>query len=255
MSFVSGPPPIPAPVQTTPPPDPNNPVRVLVVDDHAFFRRGLVSVLDVEDDIEIVGEAGDGEDAVRRASALRPDVVLMDVRMPRASGIDACAEIKRAVPHCKIVMLTISDEEADLFEAIKGGATGYLLKEIAVEELADAIRAVIDGQSFINPFMALRLIGEVSAIAKRERSQPAQSPAPELSQRENEVLRQIARGLSNREIGNRLFISENTVKNHVRHILDKLGLHSRVEAAAYAARVFDDAGEEDPPDGTAVSLR
>lgn len=254
MSDVSGTPPVPAPVPTDPTAA-HSPVRVLVVDDHAFFRRGLVSVLEVEADIEIVGEAGDGAEAVRLAGALNPDIVLLDVRMPRISGPDACEGIKRDVPGCKIVMLTISDEEADLFEAIKSGAIGYLLKEIAIEELAEAIRAVIDGQSFINPFMALKLIGEVSAVAKCKRGAARKAPAAELSARENEVLRQIACGRSNREIGNRLFISENTVKNHVRNILEKLGLHSRVEAAAYAARMFDDTDGIQPPHGTAQPLR
>jgi two-component system NarL family response regulator len=210
---------------------------VLVVDDHAFFRRGLVSVLAEEPDIDVVGECGDGDDAVRQAARLRPDVVLMDVWMPRSSGIDACAGIKSTVPDAKIVMLTMSDEEDDLFEALKAGATGYLLKEIAVDELPDAVRAVADGQSFINPSMATKLIGEFTALARRGRGgRSRQAAPPQLTERETEVLRLVARCLNNKEIADELFISEHTVKNHVRNILEKLQLHSRTEAAVYAVR-------------------
>ncbi|MFC7327549.1 response regulator [Marinactinospora rubrisoli] len=218
------------------PPTRCEPIRVLVVDDHAFFRRGLVSVLAEEADIDVVGEAGDGEQAIRQAGDLRPDVVLMDVRMPRTSGIDACTGIKDAVPSAKIVMLTISDEEEDLFEAIKAGATGYLLKEIAVDELPEAVRAVSGGQSFINPSMATKLIGEFATLARKDKGRSQQVPAPRLTEREMEVLRLVARGLNNRDIGQKLYISENTVKNHVRNILEKLQLHSRMEAVVYAVR-------------------
>ncbi|TDQ51965.1 response regulator [Actinorugispora endophytica] len=218
------------------PPTRLDPIKVLVVDDHAFFRRGLVSVLAEEPDIDVVGEAGDGEEAVSRASALRPDVVLMDVRMPKAGGIAACTGIRDAVPDAKIVMLTMSDEEEDLFEAIKAGATGYLLKEISVVELPAAVRAVSGGQSFINPSMATKLIGEFATLARKEKGRPQPVAVPRLTGRETEVLRLVARGLNNRDIADRLYISDNTVKNHVRNILEKLQLHSRTEAAVYAIR-------------------
>ena len=144
------------------------PIRVLVVDDHALFRRGLEIVLAQESDIEVVGEAGDGAEAVEQAADLLPDVVLMDVRMPRRSGIEACTAIKDVVPSARIIMLTISDEEGDLYEAIKAGATGYLLKEISIDEVATAIRAVAGGQSLISPAMASKLLTEFATLIKRD---------------------------------------------------------------------------------------
>ncbi|WP_026116944.1 response regulator [Nocardiopsis valliformis] len=215
---------------------PPRPIRVLVVDDHALFRRGLVSVLNDEDDIDVVDEAGDGDEAVVLATELRPDVVLMDVMMPNSTGIEACPRIRAAVPEVKFVMLTMSEDEADLFEALKAGATGYLLKEIAVTDIARAVRAIAEGQSFINPAMAIKLIGEFAELAKQEKTPKAAPAIPELTPRETEVLKLLARSLNNREIGERLFITENTVKNHVRNILEKLQVHSRTEAAIYAVR-------------------
>ena len=210
-------------------------LQVLIVDDHALFRRGLQMVLEQEIDIDVVGEAADGQEAVQKAQELMPDVVLMDVRMPRRSGIEAAGEIKELLPHAKILMLTISDEEADLYEAIKAGASGYLLKEISIEEVADAIRSVWAGQSRISPSMASKLLTEFAAMSKRA-DERRQVPAPRLTEREMEVLTLVAEGLNNRDIGQRLFISENTVKNHIRNILEKLHLHSRMEAVVYAVR-------------------
>jgi DNA-binding NarL/FixJ family response regulator len=213
-----------------------DPIRVLIVDDHALFRRGLEMVLEEQGDIEVVGEGSDGNEAVEKAGDLLPDVVLMDIRMPRRGGIEACTAIKSAVPSAKIVMLTISDEEEDLFEAIKAGASGYLLKEISIDEVPQAVRAVQGGQSLISPSMASKLITEFAALAKRSAERQQQVPAPKLTDREMEVLRLVAKGLGNREIARELFISENTVKNHVRNILEKLQLHSRMEAVVYAVR-------------------
>jgi DNA-binding NarL/FixJ family response regulator len=210
-------------------------LRVLIVDDHALFRRGLQMVLQQEEDIEVVGEAADGAEAIEQAVELMPDVVLMDVRMPKRSGIEATQQIRDSLPHAKILMLTISDEEQDLYEAIKAGASGYLLKEISIEEVADAIRSVWAGQSRISPSMASKLLSEFAAMSKRA-DERQQVPAPRLTEREMEVLRLVAQGLNNRDIAGQLFISENTVKNHIRNILEKLHLHSRMEAVVYAVR-------------------
>src|SRR5918992_5557716 len=210
-------------------------IRVLIVDDHALFRRGLQMVLEGESDIDVVGEASDGHEAVVRAEQTTPDVVLMDVRMPKRSGIEATRVIKDTLPTTKILMLTISDEESDLYEAVKAGASGYLLKEISIEEVAGAVRSVHQGQSLISPSMASKLLNEFASMV-RGRDERTSLPAPRLTERELEVLKLVARGKNNRDIGTELFISENTVKNHVRNILDKLHLHSRMEAVVYAVR-------------------
>ena len=210
-------------------------LRVLIADDHALFRRGLEMVLDNEPDIEVVGEAHDGDQAVDRAAELMPDVVLMDVRMPRRSGIEATQKIKEQLPHVKILVLTNSDEEADLYDSIKAGASGYLLKEISSEEVADSIRSVMQGHSRISPAMASKLLTEFQAMTKREDDRQPLAP-PRLTDRELEVLSLVAQGKGNRDIAGDLFISENTVKNHIRNILEKLQLHSRMEAVIYAVR-------------------
>ena len=210
-------------------------IRVMICDDHALFRRGLKMVLEAEPDIDVIAEAEDGETAVAEVADHVPDVVLMDVRMPSVDGIEATRRIAEAVPSTKIVMLTVSDEEADLYEAIKAGATGYLLKEISIEEVASAVRAVVAGQSLISPSMASKLLTEFTNLAKRA-DERTTVPTPRLTDRELEVLRLVAQGKSNREIAGDLYISENTVKNHVRNILEKLHLHTRMEAVMYAVR-------------------
>ena len=211
------------------------PIRVLICDDHALFRRGLIMVLEDEDTIEVVAEAENGREAVDMAENFAPDVVLMDVRMPGLDGIEATRRISETRPSARIIMLTVSDQEDDLFEAVKAGATGYLLKEISIEEVADAIRAVMNGQSLLSPSMATKLITEFGELAKRA-DQPADVPAPRLTARELEVLKLVAEGMSNKDVAAELTISENTVKNHVRNILEKLHLHSRMEAVMYAMR-------------------
>jgi two-component system NarL family response regulator len=209
-------------------------IRVLICDDHALFRRGLMMVLEEEDDIEVVAEAANGAEAVDLARALAPDVVLMDVRMPRLDGIAATRAILEAIPNTSVIMLTVSDEEDDLFEAMKAGAAGYLLKEISIDEVGRSVRGVYQGQRLVTPSLAAKLITEFAGMSHR--SAPRGIDAPQLTPRELEVLRHVADGATNREIANRLGISENTVKNHVRNILEKLRLHTRMEAVMYAMR-------------------
>jgi two-component system NarL family response regulator len=207
---------------------------VLIVDDHALFRRGLELVLAVEPDLEVVGEAGDGIAAIDMAAELAPDVVLMDVRMPGLGGIEATRRIRTEQPMTKVVMLTVSEDEEDLFDAIRAGATGYLLKELSIEEVADTVRAVARGQALVSPSMATKLLTEFNLLSRRVAEQ--HGDAPRLTDRELEVLRLVAKGMSNKEIAAELIIAENTVKNHVRNILEKLELRTRMEAAMFAVR-------------------
>jgi len=191
-------------------------------------------VLAVEPDLEVVGEAADGIEAIDMAAELAPDVVLMDVRMPGVGGIEATRRIRTEQPMTKVVMLTVSEDEEDLFDAIRAGATGYLLKEVSIEEVADTVRAVARGQALVSPSMAAKLLTEFNLLSRRVAEQ--HGDAPRLTDRELEVLRLVAKGMSNKEIAAELVIAENTVKNHVRNILEKLELRTRMEAAMYAVR-------------------
>jgi DNA-binding NarL/FixJ family response regulator len=212
---------------------PASPVRVLIVDDHAVFRHGLQLALEQVDDLDVVGSCEAGAAAVQEASALRPDVVLMDVRMPGMTGIEAARQIGELHPTVRVVMLTASQNEGDLFASIRAGACGYLLKEASTEEVADAIRAVAHGQGFVSPAMTAKLLAEFNTLALRaERGEGERR----LTRRESEILGLVAQGLSNKQIAAQLVISQNTVKNHVRNILEKLRLRSRAEAAAFAVR-------------------
>lgn len=215
------------------PPEGIDRLRVLVADDHDLYRRGMQVVLGQEDDLEVVGEGRNGAEAVDLAVELVPDVVLMDVRMPVLTGIQACGRIKDLVPSAKILMLTMSDEEADLFDALRAGARGYLLKDEPAEAVIEGIRAVHAGHSMIPPQMAAMLVTEFGRLSRKAEERER---GPKLTDREIEVLRLVARGAANKEIAKTLFISENTVKNHIRNILDKLQMHSRVAAAMYAMR-------------------
>lgn len=220
-------------------PAPPDVIRVLIVDDHALYRRGLQTVLATEDGIDVVGEAADGNEAVDLAEETLPDVIVMDVGMPKRGGIEACRVIKQRIPSARIIMLTSSDDEEHLFEAVRAGANGYLLKDVPPEEVAVGIRGVFDGQSLISPMMASKLLQEFSKMSRHEAAAPAPTPElelPRLTERELGILRLVARGKLNREIAGELFISENTVRNHIRNILDKLQMHSRMEAAMYAVR-------------------
>ncbi len=206
-------------------------ISVVVADDEELFRRGLRTVLETEAGFT-VAEASDGVEAVAQATTLAPDVVLMDVRMPKMGGIEAAAQIRDVAPSTRVIMLTASDEDDDLYAAVRAGANGYLLKDSSFDTVVGAVRAVARGESLINPSMATKLLAEFSALAD---GRPADAMS-RLSERELDVLRLVAQGRTNREAAVALNLSENTVKNHMANILDKLHLRSRVEAAVYALR-------------------
>jgi two-component system NarL family response regulator len=205
-------------------------IRVLLVDDQELFRRGVTMVLGADGGFEIE-DVDDGDAALERIAEEPFDVVLLDVRMPGRSGVEICGAIKETAPTTGIIMLTASDDEADLYESIKAGAAGYLLKDGSTyDQVAEAVKLVAAGQSLISPSMATKLLDEFVHMAK------GPAPATSLTARELQVLRLVAHGKSNRDIAGELFISENTVKNHIRNILEKLQMKSRMEAAMYAVR-------------------
>jgi two-component system, NarL family, response regulator LiaR len=203
-------------------------IRVLVVDDHAVVREGLRTFLSLQDGIEVVGEAGDGREAVAAAERERPDVVLMDLVMPRLDGVEAMRELRTRVPAARVIVLTSFLDDDRLLPAIRAGAAGYLLKNVEPSELARAVRAADAGEALIDPVVAARL---VNALADNHRSEPS------LTEREQEVLDLLARGYANKRIARELGISEKTVKTHVGHVLAKLGVADRTQAALYAARI------------------
>lgn len=208
-------------------------MRVVVVEGQELLRAGLACLLGEADGLEVAGSTTDGDEAVELVRAVVPDVVLIGLELPTLDGLSACALIRQEQPQTKVVVLTASAEETHLYEALKNGASGYLLTSSTVEEVVHAVRVVAGGQSVISPAMAAKLIDEFKEISAAERQA---AEGPRLTGRELEVLRLVAEGLNNREVGRRLYISENTVKNHVRNILDKLNLHSRMEAVMYAVR-------------------
>ena len=202
-------------------------VRIAVIDDHTLFRRGLISLLGREPGFAIVAEAADGFEGIKAVAASRPDVVLLDLNMPGISGLDAIGAIRKEAPDARVVMLTVSEDAEDLMQALRDGATGYLLKNIEAEFLVAAIRRAAEGDSVVSPEMTSKLVERVRAGEK-----PA--PVDVLSPREREILIHLSRGLSNKEIGRSLAVAESTVKIHVQHILRKLNLASRVQAAIWA---------------------
>ncbi|MFQ5847252.1 MAG: response regulator [Candidatus Methylomirabilales bacterium] len=208
------------------------PVRVLVADDHILFRSGLISLLSAEPGIEVVGEADTGRRTVEKTRELMPDVVLMDVYMPDWDGIETTRHLKAELPYVKIIILTIAEDEKVLFEAVKAGAQGYLLKKIEPQQLFDQIRAVACGEGAIAGHLAARLLKEFARQNKPDGAHPLQ----ELTGREREVLQLVTQGKTNKEIAGELCIAENTVKNHLKNILEKLHLQNRVQAVAFALR-------------------
>jgi DNA-binding NarL/FixJ family response regulator len=207
-------------------------IRVLLVDDDALMRAGLASILSSDAAVDVVGEAADGRDAVERVDALRPDVVLMDVRMPEVDGITATRDVVAASPDTRVVILTTFEDDVYIFGALTAGASGFLLKRTTPESLIEAIKAVAAGDSLLSPSVTRRVIDRMAALPSGEALLDRR--LEELTARERDVLEQIARGLSNAEIAGALVIEESTVKTHVKRILLKLGLRDRVQAVIFA---------------------
>ena len=213
------------------------PIRILLVDDQPLFRKAIATLIDEQPDMTVVGEAENGLDGVEQARALDPDLVVMDVEMPVMDGVQAVALLQDQAPRAKVIMLTVSESEDFLFEALRNGADGYLLKDLRPDQLYDMLRSVMRDEAPISPAIAGRLLREL-----RERD-PSVRPAasdrdvgPGLTRREVEILQLVADGLSNKEIGTHLSITEGTVKNHVHNALEKLHLENRIQAAAYVVR-------------------
>lgn len=209
-------------------------IRVLLVDDQVLFREGLETLLSVHKDIQVVGNASNGQEAFDVAAHVRPDVVLMDVRMPVLDGVRATSLLKDALPQCRVIVLTTFDDDEYIFDALRAGAVGYLLKDVASAQLVEAIRAVARGESILEPSVAAKVIAEFSRVSSMVPSMQMEQLVEPLSERELEILSLIARGASNKEIAGQLFIAEGTVKNHVTHILSKLGVRDRTQAAIKA---------------------
>ncbi len=209
-------------------------ITVLVVDDHTLFRRGIVAVLSNQKELKVIGEAADGLEAIEKTRELKPDVILMDLNMPRCSGLEAIQALHTEMPQVNILVLTVSEMEADLFVAVKFGATGYLLKKAEPEELVHAISAIAQGGVIVSPLMATKLLTEFKYLATGGKKEATEKDKAELSPREVEVLQLVAQGAPNKEIADSLFISENTVKTHLKSIMEKLHLANRSQAAAYA---------------------
>ncbi|MFQ5847257.1 MAG: response regulator [Candidatus Methylomirabilales bacterium] len=205
--------------------------RILLVDDHALFRDGLASLLAEQADFEVVGEAESGEEALERAKELEPDLILMDIYMPGGDGLTATRRIKEEMPSVKIVMLTISEEDQKLFDAVKSGAQGYLLKRMKAQQFLELLRGISRGEAPISRAMAAKILAEFARQAPHD---PGSAPGLRLSPREREVLELLTKGQTNKEIATALGISENTVKNRLKSILEKLHLENRVQAVAYA---------------------
>jgi len=210
------------------------PLRILLVDDHVLFRKGLAALLAPRQDMEVVGEAGDGLEAIVRAQETVPDVILMDIHMPEYDGLEAVRIIKREIPHVHIIMLTVSDDDRDLFTAIKNGAEGYLLKNLEPYQLFDMLEGVRRGEAPISGTLAAKILQEFRRLDQSMVRKP--EARDELTPREIEVLEQVVKGATNKDIATALSITKNTVKIHLRNILEKLHLQNRIQAAVYAVQ-------------------
>jgi len=209
-------------------------LRILLVDDHVLFRKGVAALLARREEMQVVGEAGDGLEAISAAREILPDVILMDIGMPNCNGLDATRRIKREMPHVKIVILTVSDDDHDLFEAIKSGAQGYLLKDLEPYQLFDLLESISRGEAPLSGAIAAKILKEFTRPDKTSEQEP--ELIDDLTAREISILQLVSEGKTNKEIASILFISENTVKIHLRNILEKLHLQNRIQAAVYAVR-------------------
>jgi len=208
-------------------------IKILLVDDQPLFREGLRTLLSVHSDFNVVGEAGNGEEAIRLAKSLRPSVVLMDLQMPVLDGVAATRRLQSEQAECRVIVLTTFDDDELVFDGLRAGAIGYLLKDAPSEKLAEAIRVAARGETFLQPSVAAKVVAEFARLT-RKKVEPANCSVESLSERELEILRLIAQGESNREIAGKLFLAEGTVKNHVTNILGKLDVRDRTQAAIKA---------------------
>lgn len=219
-----------------------HPIRILLADDHTLFRQGLEQIFALEEDMEVAGEVGDGKMAVELVKQLHPHVVIMDINMPVMNGVEATRIIKRRYPKTKVLILSIHDAEEYVFETIRAGADGYLLKDVEAETLVDAVRKMVEGASFIHPRVTAKLLAEFKRLSEQAAELSVTQETEEilytpLTQREMQILQLMAEGMNNRMIGETLYISEKTVKNHVSSILCKMGVDDRTQAVIAAAKI------------------